>query len=321
MKQKWLLIASLLALALALPASSATAAPRGGFHGGFHGGHTRIFIGGYFGPYWGWGWPYYGYYGYPYDGYRYASANWGAVKTDVEPEDARVYLDGKYIGTADDFDGWPDKLYLRPGRYKLEFRLNGYETLSIDVRARAGATLEVDNKLRKAAPGVSQAPDPPKMEGDVQRFFGKRRDGDRARPYVQDRDRDDDDASVGTRDDDERAPAPDVRDRDADRDRGRSSRDDDSWRNSRRPDSTVTGRPVRADRARLAIHAEPADAAVYVDDRFVGTADELASMERGIVVTPGKHTVTVSRPGYRDRSTEIEVETGKTETVKLSLAK
>ncbi|MDQ2977596.1 MAG: PEGA domain-containing protein, partial [Acidobacteriota bacterium] len=74
-------------------------------------------------------------------------------------------------------------------------------------------------------------------------------------------------------------------------------------------------------RSRLRITAEPSDAAVYLDDRFVGSADELASMERGIVVSPGKHTVTVSRPGYRDRTSEVQVDAGKTESVKLSLSR
>ena len=58
---------------------------------------------------------------------------------------------------------------------------------------------------------------------------------------------------------------------------------------------------------------------MYVDDRFVGTADELSSMDRGIVVSPGKHTVTVSRPGYHDKSSEVDVDAGKSETVKVSL--
>ena len=44
-------------------------------------------------------------------------------------------------------------------------------------------------------------------------------------------------------------------------------------------------------------------------------------MERGIVVSPGKHSVTVSRPGYRDRTADVQVEAGKTERVQLSLAR
>jgi len=319
MRTRMLWIAAL--VALALPAASATAAQHGGGGhggGGWHGG-GHVVVGGYWGPAWGWGWGYlvyYGYYGYPYEGggYRYVANSWGAVKTDVEPDEARLYLDGQYIGTADDFDGWPDKLYLRPGHYTLEFRLHGYETLTIPVNAQAGATLEVDNRMQKIHGQVNQPADPPKMEGDVPRFFGKKHERDRARAYRGDPEDPDWSDRRGEADMDDDQPA-DVRPAPAPRPRG-----DDSWR---RPnaDSTVTAHPARSDRGRLTIHAEPADAAVYVDDRFVGTADELGSMERGIVIPPGKHTITVSRPGYKDRSTEVEVAAGHSETVRLTLEK
>lgn len=353
MKNKTFWMAAL--LALALPAVSAVAAParhgsgissrgtfRGGFHGGFHGGFR-----GFYRPYWGfgWGWPAYGYYGYGYypGGYGYVDAQWAAVKTDVEPEDARVYLDGQYIGTADDFDGFPDKLYLRPGRYRLEFRLSGYEPKSVDVRARAGMQLRIDDKLRRGGDARVQN-DPAKLEGDVPRFFAKRSDRDTARPYTR---RDGDREGNGYRDgngymerrgerdgdmdrpveeDDRNADVDRDSDRDADRDRddrAPAARPDDDWRRGdRRPDVSVSARPeARRDRGRLKISVEPSDAVVYVDDRFVGSADEVSSMERGIVVSPGKHTVTVSRPGYRDKASEVVVEVGKTETVTISLGR
>jgi hypothetical protein len=313
MKQRLILLGIAATLMLALPVASASAAPRGHFGHFGHGG-GRIVGRGFYRPFWGWGWPYYGYPGY--DGYAYgAASNWAAVKTDVEPEEARVYLDGKYIGTADDFDGWPDKLYLRPGHYKVEFRLNGYESLVLNVNAKAGTTLEVDNRLAKGGAGAVTRPDPPKMTGDVPRFFGKRRDGDTARSYAPNRDGDR--SSVGV---DEEDGANSDADGDAVRDRA-PARSDDGWGSaSAKPDS-ATARSTRAPRARsrLTIQAEPADAAVYVDDRFVGTADELSSMDRGIVVTPGKHTVTVSRPGYKDKSSDVDVDSGKSETVKVSL--
>lgn len=359
MKKKLLGIAAL--LVLALPAASALAAPRGSFHGGggfrggrHGGGRVIIYGGGFINPYWGWyGYPgyYSGYYGYgrPY-GYGYGSgygsgygadSNWGAVKTDVSPEEARVYLDGKYIGTADDFDGWPDKLYLRPGHYRLEFRLNGYQPLSIDVDSQPGRELKVDNKLARGN-GMTNQADPPKMEGDVQRYFGKRRDRDRdrdrdrndVRPYRRDtpgtdgygRDRvssdDDADGDVPAYTDGGSDHEGDT-DGHADRDRNVAPPAAD-WRNNKgsaRPDATVSARPVRGDRSRLKIKAEPVDAAVYLDDRFVGSADELASMDAGIVISPGKHTVTISRPGYRDRSAEVRVGNGATETVDLSLTR
>jgi hypothetical protein len=331
MKKKMLLLAAI--VALALPAASTVAAPRGGQHsgrGGFHGGFRsgfRPYYGYYGGPYWayrwGWyGWPaYYGYYGYYRGPSGYIGANWASVKTDVDPEEARVYLDGKYIGTADDFDGWPDKLYLRPGHYRLEFRLSGYEPKVVEVDARRGTELKIDDKLRKAPPGARSEADPPKIEGDVPRFYGKRSDRDIARPYGrQDEDADED------FDSDDRRPARyrdrDDRDERDDADRAPARRSEDSWRRgTRRPDASVSARPDGRDRSRLRITAEPSDAAVYLDDRFVGSADELASMERGIVVSPGKHTVTVSRPGYRDRTADVQVDAGKTESLKVSLSR
>jgi hypothetical protein len=49
----------------------------------------------------------------------------GCLSFRVRPDDTRVYLNGRYLGVVDQFDGWPDKLYLPPGEYRL--RLNGPE--------------------------------------------------------------------------------------------------------------------------------------------------------------------------------------------------
>jgi len=322
MKQRIFLLAAVIA-ALALPAASANAAPRGAFRGGFRGGRTTVVIGGgFWGWGWGWGYPYYGYAGYYPGAYGYRDGQWCAVKTDIKPDEARAYLDGKYIGTADDFDGWPDKLYLRPGHYRLEFRLSGYEPKVVQIDARAGATLKLDDHLRRGGSAVSAQPDPPKMEGNVQRYFGKRRDRDVAAPYTRDRDAE----SYADHDWDspesvDRDRDRDTQDRDADR---QPATTDDGWRSGdRRPaDATVSARAEsRRDRSRLKISVEPSDAVVYVDDRFVGSADEVSSMDRGIVVAPGKHTITVSRPGFRDKSRDVTVEAGRTETLEISLSR
>src|SRR6266508_2421884 len=122
------LLLGVLALILLLPATPALAQGHGGggrggggrggshggsWHGGRHGGFHGGFRGGgvYVSPYWGWGWGwgwapyYYGayYYGprYGYGGYGPAT-DWAVVDTDVSPEETRVYLDGRYIGVADD---------------------------------------------------------------------------------------------------------------------------------------------------------------------------------------------------------------------------
>lgn len=312
--------------AFALPAVPLSAAdPVLGAHRVFVRG-PRVHVGVGFG-WWGWYGPYYPYpygypYGYSYDGYYHdPRGSFARIKTDVSPEEARVYLDGKYIGIADDFDGWPDYLYLGRGHYKLEFRLNGYEPQTVEIDARPGTTVKIDNKLRKM-PGAKEygSFDEPTIEGDVQRFWVKRQNAtEPIGPYGRRR--------GYSRDD--RNDEPDV-DRDDDQDRGRDSYRDrpapppseQGWRDGRRsPDSTVRARPDAAAKTRIRLKVSPADAAVYLDDRFIGTAEEVNSLDRGVAVSPGRHTVTISRPGFRDRSKEIDVAAGDSPTFELSLEK
>ena len=79
--------------------------------------------------------------------------------------------------------------------------------------------------------------------------------------------------------------------------------------------------PRVSTKSRLQLRIEPPDAAVYVDDRFVGTAEEVNSLDRGVAVSPGKHTVTVSRPGFKDRIANVDVSAGGTEKVEISLSR
>ncbi len=298
-----------LGLTLLLPAL-AQAAP--GRHGGGHfGGRTRVFIGvgGGWGWGWGWGWPGwygpgYGYYG-PYNVYG-PSSRWGVIDTDISPEEAHVYLDGRYIGTADDFDGNPDYLYLRPGHYRIEFRLEGYETLVREVDSRPGMFVDYKDKLHKIAGAKRYGSyDTPKQEGGVKRYFGKRRNSVEAIDPSQTPE-----AYVSEGEDDNPPPAegdrpPAVR-------QPRRDEYGEDWRGG------GPGAP-RDIKTRLRLTVEPSDAAVYVDNRFVGTAEEVNSLERGIAVSPGKHTVTVSRPGFKDRTVDVNVQSGDTEKVEVSL--
>lgn len=118
----------------------------------------------------------------------------GAIDTDIEPEEAQIFLDGKYVGTADDFDGWPTYLYLRPGTYHLEAYLSGYEPLSIEVEVRAGQRLRLNQKLIPAGRhqpwegerGVEQG-ESDAYEGDSEEWreppeYQTRREGDDRRP-------------------------------------------------------------------------------------------------------------------------------------------
>ncbi len=76
---------------------------------------------------------------------------------------------------------------------------------------------------------------------------------------------------------------------------------------------------VSKTRARIVLRIQPGDAAVYLNDSFVGTGEELSTLARGMQVPPGQHTVTVSRPGMKTEERTVVVGPGKSETVEISL--
>jgi len=266
----------------------------GGHH---HRGSVRVepFWGGWgWGLGWGWGGGYYGPYG-PYGPYvygRYAAQpsalGWTSVKTDVEPDEAALYLDGRLIGIADDFDGFPDRLYLGPGTYTLEFRLEGFQTLTTTVDATSGRAFDVDRHLEKIAGARRHGTySPAEPEGGVVRFFVKDSD-DKAVAWAPGR-------PPGA------APPTAVR----------------SEPEEPAPLHGAERAPVPE--ARIVFHVQPQDAAVYIDDRYAGLARELDSVVHGIAVGPGRHRITVTRPGYEEATATVEAADGQAVPVEISL--
>ncbi|MEL7058519.1 MAG: PEGA domain-containing protein [Acidobacteriota bacterium] len=89
-------------------------------------------------------------------GYGYGGRLVGAFDLDVRPEEAEIYVDGDYLGTADDFDGFPEYLWLEEGTYDLSIYLPGYETLTRQYTVRPGVVIDVNDRLRQ---GESIHPD------------------------------------------------------------------------------------------------------------------------------------------------------------------
>jgi hypothetical protein len=211
------------------------------------------------------------------------------VKTDIEPEEAEVWLGGTYIGTAGDFDGVQDFLYLRPGAYKLEFRLANYEPLSIDLSIARGEFVSFGKSL-KLEPGRSALDAfPPASKGmPYGRYFGP--DGKQAS------------AGSGAWIDDE----------------GESAGIDDRRDREMRPKrSAIAG----VDRGRLRFSVTPEDAAIYVDNRYVGVGEDLNGSPRGVIVAAGVRSVTVMRPGFKAKTVEVEAKVGQPVDVVVDLEK
>ena len=253
--------------------------------GGHYGGHRSGYYGGgyysYGSPYWGGWWRGPSVYGGT--SFRYpALPAFAIVDTDISPEAAEVWLDGVYIGTADDFDGYPDYLYLKPGSYRLEFRYQGYETYGINLDARSGQKVNLDKDMPElASRGKAEPFDPARKPMPYGRLFepgGKpaslaaprREDGEEPRTNLA-----------------EKTPLP----------------------------------PLAANQGILRILVLPDDAAVYLDDRMIGMAEELSANSRGVRAGIGPHTVAVMRPGFKTKTFDVEVIAGKAVNVVVELEK
>lgn len=109
------------------------------------------------GPYWGATWG--GYWGGYWDPYWYGprvgyttvyprtGERYGALDTDVSPEKAEVWLDGRKIGVADDFDGFPNYLWLEKGTYDVVFYRPGFQTIARQYTIYPGLVIDVEDRM------------------------------------------------------------------------------------------------------------------------------------------------------------------------------
>ena len=161
---------------------------------------TRTFVyvgvGRYYYPHW-YHSPYYfsafypGPYGYgphywqrypPYYGRWYDDS--ASARIQVKPRETQVYVDGYFVGTVDDFDGYWQRLHLPPGEHELTLYLEGYRTFTQTVLFRPATTLRITHTMEPLAPGEANDPrptasGPPPERGPVP---ARRRDRDYGAP-------------------------------------------------------------------------------------------------------------------------------------------
>jgi hypothetical protein len=77
--------------------------------------------------------------------------------------------------------------------------------------------------------------------------------------------------------------------------------------------------PTVSGEVRLSI--EPDRAAVFVDDQFAGHAHEFGGAGRAMLLSPGKHHIKITLPGYQSFDTEIEVRANRRYDIKTQLPK
>ena len=82
----------------------------------------------------------YGYYG-------------SSARLQVKPRHAEVFIDGYFVGTVDDFDGWSQRLNVEPGEHELIIYLAGHRTYRQPVLFRPGATIKIEHVMQPLAAG------------------------------------------------------------------------------------------------------------------------------------------------------------------------
>ena len=138
-----------------------------------------------------WGFSFYGYpYGYGY-GYPYAYGYYPvdittAVRLQVTPREAEVFVDGYSAGVVDNFDGVFQRLRVQPGGHEIAIYLDGYRTFRQNIHLSPGSSQTIRHELERLPPGESMearpSPDPnnddrpdgPDAAGPEQRYDPRR---------------------------------------------------------------------------------------------------------------------------------------------------
>lgn len=164
-KYSCILACAALVLALSIPAQAQRRHRGGGGHvtvirhspllwgGGFYGGVYHPY---YFGfNQW---YPYPHPWGFPLGIYHGDGAV--ALRLQVTPREAQVYVDGYAAGVVDDYDGVFQRLRLVPGPHEVVIYHPGYRTLRQSIYYNPGSTHTIRHVLDPLAPGETPEPQP-----------------------------------------------------------------------------------------------------------------------------------------------------------------
>jgi hypothetical protein len=70
-----------------------------------------------------------------------------AMKLDVQPERAAVFLDDAFVGHAGEFGGAFHSMLVSPGKHQIKVELPGYQTFETEVNLRVGQKTELKTEL------------------------------------------------------------------------------------------------------------------------------------------------------------------------------
>jgi len=256
-----------------------------------HGPRGRVVVGGY------------GYYPYSYLYDPWYSEQWGmyppyyrrynverdsAVRLEVKPREAEVYVDGYYSGIVDDFDGTFQRLRAAPGEHEIELYLDGYRSVRQKIYLTPDNTFKLKYAMEPLIAGQPMEPrpqplnPPPGPDAGVPQPMPQPMPQPGMPPGR---------GPVDRRMPPQQAPYP--------------------------PDNPRGGGQPSSAYGTLAIRVQPGDAEIVIDGETWRGPD---SQDRLFVdVAEGRHTVEIRKQGYRTYVTEVQVRYGESTPINVSL--
>ncbi len=106
------------------------------------------------------------------DVYSYREKGLSAYDINIKPKDADIYLDGLYVGKADDFDGSPKFLVVKPGTHTITAKKEGYRVYTVKVAIEPGEQINLNKRLEPVSRSFEENDmvKPDKVEREKQIF-------------------------------------------------------------------------------------------------------------------------------------------------------
>ncbi|MBZ5536124.1 MAG: PEGA domain-containing protein [Acidobacteriia bacterium] len=228
------------------------------------------------------------------------------LKLDILPAEASVYIDGKYAGKGSEFANGKKLLPVSPDSHTLRVEADGFQSAVVDLKVNPLQTLDVTEHLQTGAAATTspRSPAPPTPSVSPSRSTARTPPPMRE-PYS----------------------APPIRRGNAGQKASTDARIDThpslapQHETSPSNPSPAKAEDVQFGRITVRIEQPTADAAIYVDGKFMGVSD-LSNPDFVINdVPPGKHTVSVTKPGYAHFKEDIIVSPSQNKSVKAVLRK
>jgi hypothetical protein len=231
-------------------------------------------------------------YPYPYPP-RHAYPYWAlddlrsAVRVEVEPKDAEVYVDGYYAGIVDDFDGVFQRLRVTPGEHEIVVRRDGFHSLRENLYLTPDSTHHMRARLEPLAAGQPNEP-PPTPTAPL---AGQQPGNPGYPPSIPPMARD------PRRTPARRMPPPEMP------------------QEAPPPPAPMPGEPSAS--GALVIRVQPSDADITIDgEHWAGPQGE----ERLVVQLPeGTHQIEIRKDGFKPYSGSIAIRRGETSPLNVSL--